>query len=642
MSEMARTPKLLCLPVKRVVDRFVRDDTRPDGIDELSEFSIMEDYFAECYREIIGNVEWKGFTFETKIFIPRDADDIAYALVTDSPHEAEKDENRAFPQIQNRIANWVYDNLEYGEIGPLTSPTRLRTEFVEPEFEVWHHSSGPTGEHLRWRDTLDRGRLVLLGGPGSGKSTIMRFVALHEAERHRTGAPSRIPLYLPLRDLTEPCSLLDLARLALREQASIDATEGFESILESGRLLLLLDGLDEVRETLRDKITAEVLRTARSHPKLGMYVGTRQWAYHWRFPGFLHVQVKPFSQRQIHEWLERRFRRTDPRMTMHLVDAFRSDPELGEVGSNPLLLGLLASVFEHTGTVPRKRADLISRYLELILEHWDTYRGVRRSTEYVLKEDKLSALSVIALATWRDSRLSFSETEFCSRQEEWSAAKSQDIARLILRDCGLFTSESEGDRWQFAHETLRNHLAALYLVARPDDVVPYFTQLPLKSEHLNVWRHACGIATDASPLFRAVREHPELPTHERARWLASALGDGANVSSAELREVAREILDALEPAGLEMEITQFDDKWTVYLRSAQNTTDIPRLSALGDVLKILTGGGWTPARINLGVYALDESPRLIKPLMSLLNRSWLVNKMIDLSRRAVILVGVRS
>lgn len=642
MNAFTRMPEPLCLPVRHDVDRYVWDDTRPDSISELAELSTLEDYFSEWFRETRGIVEWKGFTFETKVFVPVGVDDVAYAVVDESQREPHRGDERAFPRIEERIATWVTNNLSYGELGPLTSPTRIRTEFVEPDLEVWDRSSGATGERLRWRDTLNRGRVVLLGSPGSGKSTILRIIALHEAERHQAGAPSRIPLYLPLRDITEPSSLIELARSAFRKQTLIESAEDFEDVLRSGRLLLLLDGLDEVGDSLRDQITADFLHTARAHPKLGMYVGTRQWAYHWRFPGFLHVQVKPFTQEKIHEWLERRFRRTDPRMTMHLVDAFQSDPELHEVGSNPLALGLLASVFEHTGTVPRKRADLLARYLELVLEHWDTYRGVRRSTEYVLKEDKLGALSVIALLTWRESRLSFSEAEFCSRQEEWSAAKSRDTARLILRDCGLFTIGTEGDQWHFAHETFRNHLAALYLVARPDDVVGDFADLPLRPEHLNVWRHACGIATDASPLFRVVRENSALPSYERARWLAYALGDGANVSSAELREVTKAILDALASASSAMDIALLEDEWRVHLRATQDGPDVTRLSALGDVVKVVTGGGWTPMRINLRSYAVDAASSAISPLLALLNRSWLVKKIVDLSRQTVMLIGVKS
>ncbi|HTU39973.1 MAG TPA: NACHT domain-containing protein [Acidimicrobiales bacterium] len=93
-----------------------------------------------------------------------------------------------------------------------------------------------------------RGRVLLVGEPGGGKSTALRTAAAHWVRR--PGHPTPIVVHLQ-RLARRPGEMLDalldaaVGHVAGGERATLRAALAHE--LRHGRCLLLLDGLDEVR-----------------------------------------------------------------------------------------------------------------------------------------------------------------------------------------------------------------------------------------------------------------------------------------------------------------------------------------------------------------------------------------------------------
>lgn len=599
----------------------------PDGLDELPAFEDIKAYLAERYTSTNAPVEWRGITLMTTVFRPLEADDVCYALV-DAGTFAAKTDTASVEGTRRRLLPWIRHELAFGEPAPFGSPTRLETEFVAPELEVWDLDTGATGESLHWLDIRSRARVVVMGSPGVGKTTLLRSLALHELHPGEHDQHARVPLYLMLRDLADADDIIELARRALHSQIGENVEDRFEGLLASGRLLLLLDGLDEVRPALRDKMVAAILSASRRYPRLGLHVSTRQSAYHWRFPGFLHVQVKPFGEKQIYAWCQRRFARIDSTIADRLWRVVLGDHELINLASSPLLLEMLAGVFEKTGSLPRRKADVYSRYLGVLLEDWDKQRGIRRSHDKLLREDKLDALSVAALASWKERRLEFSEEEFA----QWIAAvlgeQPVDVIRTVLRDCGLFMASQAQPTptWRFKHVAFRDYLAAYYLVTRPDDAWGLVDIDQNEPDSLDLWRHACGVTTDASPLLRKIRERESLPHYVRARWLALVLADGVSVSATEAENavevVRRELTHALRAA--RWTLASDGRSWRVSVRS-QGVPDAHQ-EAIIDILHSAIGGGWSVMR-QVGSQALFQvAASLFEEAERLLGERWLVRR----------------
>jgi len=156
---------------------------------------------------------------------------------------------------------------------------------------------------------------------------------------------------------------------------------------DDGRLLLLLDGLDEVPEGQRPAVREEIAAFARSPhgQRCRILVSSRLAGYTALGGGFWEYILKPFQKPEevgpyLKGWLaalrpegkERAEEEAD-----RLLAKMQARPALRRVLDNPLLLRLAAEVYARTGQIARNRSELYEKWVE---ETWRRAeaRGARR------------------------------------------------------------------------------------------------------------------------------------------------------------------------------------------------------------------------------------------------------------------------
>jgi HEAT repeat protein len=232
-------------------------------------------------------------------------------------------------------------------------------------------------------------RLVILGAPGAGKSTILRYLARRAAEDSSGFAPIQVSL----RDYATALAgdnTLALSEFALRVASVGNATlrQALEDEIENGQVLWLVDALDEARGWAANaarqagRLPGQLILTSRP---VG-YVSTG-------LESLPHFEVLPLTPENVDEFLQSWFdllaaqRAADDEWTAARVIWLKKQlevrPRILALTRNPLLLTFLVILAgeDPLHDLPDKRAELYRRYIEELLDSWEAERRPRSGAE---------------------------------------------------------------------------------------------------------------------------------------------------------------------------------------------------------------------------------------------------------------------
>ena len=255
----------------------------------------------------------------------------------------------------------------------------------------------PLGASLK-----EAGQLVVLGGPGTGKSTLVRFLARACAlggagmEAALGWQEELLPVVLPLAAYAlarsqEPAlslaAFLD-GRMAERAGEALRAAVAGE--LAAGRVLLLLDGVDEVQED-RVNVAREVEGFIRDHAACRILVTSRPHGYirlegdiaHWTLPNFAPQEVEQFThrwQRAFEQWRHPQaadLARAETEAAAMLAEIGRH-PRVAELATNPLMLVIVSLIRYEQTRLPEQRVELYHRAVNTLMDSWNRVRSLAR------------------------------------------------------------------------------------------------------------------------------------------------------------------------------------------------------------------------------------------------------------------------
>ena len=387
----------------------------------------------------------------------------------------------------------------------------------------------PTRPLIALEAVISNRRLVLLGDPGSGKSTFVNRLACGLAEpstvsRCLTGWPpteaNLLPVLVILRDYArsiqggEPsCQhLWSFITARLQAQNLGEAAEPIQQCLQHGKALVMFDGLDEIptreqRRFVRDAVTAFSQR----YPENRYLLTCRILSYlepanpneeDLRIDGFPVYTLAPFDDGKIdrfiaawyHELTEKGTVNAAERdgLTLRLQEAVRR-PDLHGMAGNPLLLTVMALVHTHKGRLPDARAVLYEDTVDLLLSRWDEQKQANKQTRPDLGKllDSAGRAEIdLKRVLWR---LAFNAQE----QEETDDGQLADIPEASLHKAlANLNKDAEGKpdlNWArdvldimklragllierlpgvftFPHRTFQEFLAGVYLTSEGDFV----------------------------------------------------------------------------------------------------------------------------------------------------------------------------
>jgi HEAT repeat protein/energy-coupling factor transporter ATP-binding protein EcfA2 len=373
-------------------------------------------------------------------------------------------------------------------------------------------------------------QVLLVGRPGSGKSTTLARLLLEEArnvedppnplkkgelEVNNYSSDGELNLKVPLKkgdlggsrgigDLTNLIpvlvelrfwsgSILDrIQAFFQRHDLLLDRTQ-IEDLLFHRRLLLLMDGLNELPS---EAARLDVAKFRQDFPKVSMIFTTRDLSLEGDFGLEKKLEMQPLTEAQMQAFVRSYVPEQAEAMLRQLKDRLR------EFGQTPLLLWMFCGLFRQTGQIPANLGEVFRAFTQ-------GYERNLKADVPVESDQRWWPELLQELAFWMMRGVSFGEeapavdvefraaiakaearqifTAFLQNKETQSEGAAKKYLDDLLRHHLI---QLDGEQVEFRHQLLQEYYAAEYLLGHWEQL----SELEFKRDYLNYLKWTEAIA----------------------------------------------------------------------------------------------------------------------------------------------------
>ena len=371
------------------------------------------------------------------------------------------------------------------------------------------------------------------GSPGIGKTTFCLKLA-YDWARETVPTNSSFPklefvLLLKCRDIDKDIMEAIKEQLLpedMKEEAWAKFSEFIKDIHNQEKILIILDGLDELPE--KSKQFVDKLLCRRILPFCYVLVTCRQEKgidVRKNFEFDLLLEIKGFTEDDAYCYIKKHFQNVGPNHSSKgetLVKEVKENTLLNALRNNPLNLLLLCVIYEdYDGKLPTSRTELYQVIVQCLLRRYCAKHSLVVPEDNTLEkrfDEDILALGELAWTCLLNDRQSFREEELAEREVRNKNLVARKIGLLYKEERLKRILRSQYEYW-FLHKTFQEYLAAAFithkLLSEGVNVFEFTTFDDLVQKYPQVFLFVSGMLGEkATELFNQIGEELK----ERGDW----------------------------------------------------------------------------------------------------------------------------
>ena len=318
--------------------------------------------------------------------------------------------------------------------------------------------------------------IVIQGTGGIGKSMLLTHLFLSSAEKYKLSG--RLPILISLKDYKEDTAgIIELAWNAVKEYDPSMPQKHIIRMLEEKRIILLLDGLDEIQSSLRDAFNKDLDAFIKAYSGNTVFITSRPVYAFISYAKFSIFDIEPLSKSQALSLINK-LEFWDEKAKRDFMTALDSSLYIShtQFASNPLLLTIMLMTYSAFGEVPAKMHVFYSKAYETMSRLHDATKGSYKRPLYtgLTPEEFAKYFAQFCARTYTNEILEFTDITFADYMNK-VIQKIPNTREIKAKDFLLDLTDNlcimyhEGGKYYFIHRSFQEYFTAVYFAADFED-----------------------------------------------------------------------------------------------------------------------------------------------------------------------------
>ncbi len=318
----------------------------------------------------------------------------------------------------------------------------------------------------------ERRFIVLSGTGGMGKSMMMTHFMLDTIDKNKeTG---KVPVFVLLRDYNPAAGdLIDFIFGELKRHDMDLHLSDLVELLQSGKGVILFDGLDEIKSENCRRFYKEMENLADSYPEASYIVSSRPTMNFRGLSRFTVYDLQPFSQEQAVEMVGKLDQSVvDPVIQKDFIQDLKCNRfgfdwrERMDFLGNPLFLTILLLAYEGNHDIPTERYLFYEQAYDAMAKKHDAAKALTREFATGLNSREFqNYFGEFCTITYEQEKYDFTPEEISSYFQEVIEANELDttpeafIEDVTGKICLIY---KDGGKYYFIHRSFQEYFVAYF------------------------------------------------------------------------------------------------------------------------------------------------------------------------------------